>query len=66
MNVPPLSAAAPKARIKTSGAATHVADIKARARKMLATGTISRKQHDGLLAKADKVQAALDGAMAPE
>lgn len=49
----------PKAASKSSGASTQVADVKARARNMLKTGAISQKQHDGLVAKADKVAAAL-------
>lgn len=49
----------PKAPLKTAGASVQVADVKARARKMRAVGTISQKQHDQLMAKADKISAAI-------
>lgn len=53
--------AQPKARVKTEGAANSVADVKARAAKMRGQGLISDKQHKSLIAKADKVSAALGG-----
>jgi hypothetical protein len=55
---------APKPRAKPAAAAlkqspsVHLADIKARARQLLKAGTISQAAHDGLVAKANKAQAA--------
>ena len=57
---------APKPRAKAQGAGTHVADIKARAAKMRGQGLISDKQHEGLIAKAKKVEAALGAGVMPD
>ncbi len=54
-------ASAPKMAPKAEGAANGVADIKARAAKMRDKGLISPKAHEKLMAKANKVAAALGG-----
>jgi hypothetical protein len=49
------------AKLRAKGEGTVVADVKARAAKMRGQGLISPKQHAGLIAKADKAAAALEG-----
>ena len=61
----PATQGAPKVKAKPRASAlkqspsVHVAGIKAKAAQMLKSGVISKAAHDGLVAKANKAQAAL-------